>query len=137
MILLYSWKKIHRAAKGSCNKIVAILDMIANNRKIVGRNDPRARFYDMDFSGLSFLLNAEGLLLRRRFYTNKEIAQYLALASLRSHAEYVMTGKTYLDIVKVSMPLELIQNNRLLKIEEDRIRFLFEEKGDKDGFKVR
>jgi hypothetical protein len=49
------------------------------------------------------------------------------LAGLRSYAEYIMTGDTSLDIRKCPVSLDTIAKNRLLKIDGNRILFLYEE----------
>jgi hypothetical protein len=126
MTILYDWNKINRAANRQIKDIITILDMITYNRKPRSSKDSRCKFYGRDFSGLSYLLNPKELLEDRGSYTNKEVAQYKALASFRSHAEFVMTGNKSLSLIKNPVPIKLIENNRLLQIDNS-IKFLYEE----------
>lgn len=126
MTILYDWNKINRAAQGKVSNIITILDMITFKRKPRSKLDPRYKFYGKDFSGLSYLLNPEELLEYKNTVTSKEIAQYLALASYRSHAEFVMTGDRSLSLLKNPVRLDLIKHNRLLQIDNS-IKFLYEE----------
>jgi hypothetical protein len=52
---------------------------------------------------------------------------YYALASLRSLSDYYADKKTTLDALHCPVPLEEINDNRLLIIEDDTITFIYEE----------
>ena len=80
-----------------------------------------------NFVGESFLINPEDLLFYSYKYSYREIAQYLALASLRSYADYLATGNSTLDLRKVEVDTELFSDNRLLGIEGNNLHFLYEE----------
>jgi hypothetical protein len=73
------------------------------------------------------LLNPKPLFIQRRRYSDSEIAQYAGVASLRNYFEYQKTKDTRLDLLHFTGDEDSIKNNRLLKIEGDYIRFLFEE----------
>lgn len=126
MVLLYDWKKIYKASKGQTRHIITILDMMVNNRKARSLQDSRTMFYGKDFSGYSYLLNPQDLLKYKHCYSNKEIAEYLALASYRNYSEYVMTGNASLSLLRNPVKIEKLTENRLLQIDTS-IKFLFEE----------
>lgn len=91
------------------------------------RFDPAYRYYDKDFSGHSFLINPERLLFHRYKYKDKEIADYIGLASFRNLGEYRVTGKLTLDLAHSPIGQDIINNNRLLRIDESEIHFLYED----------
>lgn len=127
MTILYSWRKILNASKGKVRHIITIFDMIVFNRSPRSKNDARMLFINKEFSGNSFMLNPEDLLEYKNFYTLKEIAQYIALASYRNYAEYQITGNLRLKLIRSPVGINLIKKNRLLSIEGDEIVFLYEE----------
>jgi len=65
-------------------------------------------------------------------YSYREIAQYVALASLRSYADYAITGDTTLDLNLVEIPVELFNENSLLRVKNDKVHFKYEEVKQKD-----
>jgi len=127
-MLLYDWKKIFEMADGDPSDCVLILRMMTESLIPRNRKDPLYKYYTKDFIGSSFLAHADVLLFNRYKYTNREIAQYAALASLRSLAEYYAYGTTTLDLLHVSLDRSLFNDNRLLSIDEDEVlHFLYEE----------
>ena len=72
-------------------------------------------------------MNPEPLFIQRRLYSDTEIAQYAGIASLRSLFAYNSTKDTTLDLLHYNGKQDIINNNRLLWIENDRIHFKFEE----------
>jgi len=129
-IILYDWKKIYRFSKGKPDRVILAL------RALVGEipkhiNQPLYFAYIKDFSGKSFLVNPERLIEESAFYKAKEIAEYTALASFRNYADYTLTNKTTLDLLHVPVRHEIITNNRLLKIKDDKVHFLLEEVAEK------
>lgn len=93
--------------------------------------DPIYRYYYRDFSGHSFLLHPERLLLERHKWKDKELASYIGLASFRNLGEYHATGKLTLDLAHSPVGQDAINNNRLLRIEDDQIVFLYEDYKEK------
>jgi hypothetical protein len=81
----------------------------------------------INFAGESFIVHPDILLFNAYKHEYREIAQYLALASLRPLGDYKATGKIDLDIYRVDIDYELIKDNSLLRIEEDTIHFIYEE----------
>ena len=91
------------------------------------RYDPLYHYYIRDFKGKSFLLYPEKLLAEDFFYKPKEMAEYVALASFRNYAYYLNSGDTSLDLLHSPVGQDTINNNRLLSIENGRVRFKYEE----------
>mgnify|MGYP001380721220 CR=1 FL=1 len=69
----------------------------------------------------------EKLLTERLKYTNKEVAEYVAVASYRNYLEYMNTGDAKLHLIDFPLFEEIINNNRLLHMEDGTIHFKFEE----------
>lgn len=118
MIVLYDWIKIDKLSEGRMSQISIILDMIVNKT--------RTKYSDQDFHGYSFMKNPRTFLAVRKRYHPQELYQYLSLASLRNYADYVIYGKNWLDTRLVQT--ETIQQNRLLKVENNKIYFILEGK---------
>jgi hypothetical protein len=92
------------------------------------RYDPLYRLQQKDFSGDSYLINAYDLLISGPIESSyKEIADYIGLASFRKYSEYLTTNDAGLDILHSPLSEEQIKQNRLLSIENGRIRFKYEE----------
>jgi hypothetical protein len=77
--------------------------------------------------GSSYLAHPDVLLFNAYKHSRVEIAQYLALASLRPVSDYLATGKTTLDINLIEMDPTFFNDNSLLDIDEDEVSFLYEE----------
>ena len=88
--------------------------------------DPLYNYYYDDFSGESFLLRPTILLHEAFRYRPKEVAQYIGLASFRNYAHYCVTRDTTLDLLHSPVHEDIINKNRLLRIENGRIHFLYE-----------
>lgn len=123
IMVKFSWRKIYRAAGRSSNRIVLALRSMIEKAK--NTYDPLYRYNQKDFSGESYLINPEALL--RSSYTNREIAEYIILASLRNFSEYSLTGDATLPLLHSPVSEKTIKQNRLLSIENDRIKFKYEE----------
>ena len=85
------------------------------------------KYAHINFSGESFLAHPDILLYNAYKYDYSEIAQYLALASLRPRSDYLATGKTTLDSILCTVAPELFKENRLLTTKNNQIYFLYEE----------
>jgi len=72
-------------------------------------------------------LRPEALFIQRTRYSDKEIAQYAGIASLRNYFDYQSRKDTTLDLLHYTGEEDIIKQNRLLRIENDRVHFLFEE----------
>lgn len=129
-IILFDWKKIYRFSKGQPSRVILALRALTGETPI-HNYDPLYFAYIKDFTGKSFLVNPERLIEESFFYKAKEIAEYIALASFRSYADYTMTNNKTLDLLHVPVRQELITNNRLLSIEDGKVLFKFEEVTEK------
>jgi hypothetical protein len=126
-MFLFSWEKIYKNSKGSVANVFIIFKMLVKDQIPHNKYDPIYKFYDKDYSGQSFLANAEKLLEMSFKYKTKEVVEYIALASFRSYSEYIMHGVTTLNLINSPLPLDKIKQNRLLRVEGNTIYFLFEE----------
>ena len=126
-MLFYNWKKIKKESNGSVNDILTILHILTYKLPPVNRHDRIFKFWQKSFHGHSFLVNPEPLFIQRRRYSDSEIAQYAGIAALRNYYEYQKTKDTTLDLLYFTGKKDIIESNRLLWIEEDRIHFKFEE----------
>lgn len=73
------------------------------------------------------MLNPHELISNAFRWTAKEVAQYIGLASFRNFAEYSSTKDASLDLFHSPVNEDTINQNRLLRIDKGRIRFLYEE----------
>ena len=126
-MLLYNWKKIQKESNGNVKDILTILHILTYKLPPVNRHDRIYKFWQKSFHGHSFLINPEPLFIQRRRYSDSEIAQYAGIASLRNYYEYQNTKDTTLDLFLFTGNQDIIENNRLLWIEDDSIHFKFEE----------
>jgi len=126
-MLLYNWKKIKKESNGNVKDILTILHILTYKLPPVNRHDRIYKFWQKSFHGHSFLVNPEPLFIQRRRYSDSEIAQYAGIASLRNYYEYQNSKDTTLDLFLFTGNQDIIENNRLLWIEEDSIHFKFEE----------
>jgi len=125
-MLLYDWKKIKKESNGNVKDIMTILHILTYKLPPVNRHDRIFKFWQKSFHGDSFLVNPEPLFIQRRRYSDSEIAQYAGIASLRNYYEYQKTKDTTLDFLYFGRE-DIIESNRLLWLEGDRIHFKFEE----------
>jgi len=128
MVFLYDWKKIFEVAEKNPLSIFVIFRMMVERQIPKNKYDKIFSYSKKNFVGESFLINPEDLLFHSYKYSYREIAQYLALASLRSYADYLATGDATLDLRRVEVDLELFKDNRLLYIKEgNKLLFKYEE----------
>jgi len=126
-MIFYNWKKILKESNGKVGDILTILDILTYKKLPVNRKDRRFRFWQKSFHGDSFLLQPEALFIQRARYSDIEIAQYAGIASLRNYFDYQSRKNTTLDLMHYTGNQDIINQNRLLRIEDDRIHFKFEE----------
>ena len=126
-MIKYNWAKILKVTEGDSNSIVLIVHMLTYPRVPSSYRDPTYKYYGQSFEGFSYLLNPEKLLTERLKYTNREAAEYVAVASYRNYLEYMQTGDTKLHLIDFPLMEEIINNNRLLHMEDGTIHFKFEE----------
>ena len=127
-MIFYNWKKIRNETKGKVGDIVAVLYILTYRKEPpINRKDKRFKYWTKSFHGDSFLVNPEPLFIQRNRYSDLEIAQYAGIASLRNYFDYQSKKDTTLDLLYFTGKQDIIKNNRLLRVENDRIHFLFEE----------
>jgi len=126
-MLLFDWKKVYDTAAGSIYNCNMIMEMLIKGKIPKNKYDPIYKFSSKNFRGNSFLVHPEFLLYNSYKYDQKEVCMYYALASLRSLADYYADKTTTLDALHCPVPLEDINDNRLLIIEDDTITFIYEE----------
>ncbi len=134
-MILYNWKSILKSSKGNVNDIITILRIITYRITPKNYYDKTFRFYQKNYGGSSYLVYPEILLTQGRSqYSDKEVAEYVGVASFRNYYEYKRTGNTTLDLIHCPVSEETIKSNRLLDIRDGCIHFLFEEtNGEKNG----
>jgi len=126
-MLLFDWKKVYDTAEGNIANCNLIMEMLVNQQIPQNKYDRIYKYSNKKFTGSSFLLHGDLLLYHSYKYTSKELCIYYALASLRSYADYIASYKTTLDSLHCPVPLEQINDNRLLIVLPDEITFIYEE----------
>lgn len=126
-MIFYNWKKILKESNGNVSDILTILDILTFRKLPVNRKDRRFKFWQKSFHGESYLLQPEALFIQRARYSDKEIAQYAGIASLRNYFDYQSRKDTTLDLFHYTGEEDILNQNRLLWIKDDRIHFKFEE----------
>ena len=126
-MLLFDWGKVYRTAEGNIRNCNLIMQMIIAKQVPTSKKDPIYKYSAINFQGDSFLVHPDILLLNAFQYDYRDVAIYYSLASIRSVAEYFNTQKVTLDLQHVPVELDLINDNRLLRIEKDCIHFKYEE----------
>lgn len=128
IMIFYNWKKIRKETNGKVGDIVAVLYILTYQKEPpINRKDRRFKFWQKSFHGESFLLNPEPLLIQRNRYSDTEIAQYAGIASLRNYFDYQSKKDTTLDLLFYTGKQDILTQNRLLRVENGRIHFKFEE----------
>ena len=126
-MLLFDWKKVYDTAEGNIATCNLIMEMLINQQIPKNKYDSIHKYSNKKFTGSSFLLHGDLLLYHSYKYTSKELCIYYALASLRSYADYIASYKTTLDALHCPVPLEQLNDNRLLIVDDKEITFIYEE----------
>ena len=126
-MLLFDWTKVYDKAKGNIVECNRIMEMIITKRLPINKRDPLYKYSNIKFIGRCFLLHTDILLFNSYKYDQREISIYYALAAMRSISEYSATQKITLDLIRVPVELDTINENRLLRIESGNIHFIYEE----------
>ena len=131
-MLFYDWEKIFNASKENGKDMFYIVKKMYLKEVPKNKYDKLYKFSTKSFLGTSFLVHPDVLLYNAYKHSFREIAQYLALASLRSYADYAITGDTTLDLEVVEIPVELFNDNSLLRVHRGKVHFKYEEVNKKD-----
>ena len=126
-MLLFDWKKVYDTAEGNIATCNLIMEMLINQQIPKNKYDSIYKYSNKKFTGSSFLLHGDLLLYHSYKYTSKELCIYYALASLRNYADYIASYKTTLDALHCPVPLEQLNDNRLLIVDDKEITFIYEE----------
>lgn len=125
-MIFFDWQKILRRTGGSSKRIILVITAMTMQRLPRNLYDPLYKYYYDDFTGESFLIQPETLLMKASGYRPKEVAEYVGLASYRNYAHYSITKDATLDLLHSPLSEDTINKNRLLRIEDGRVHFLFE-----------
>lgn len=126
-LLLYDWKKIYEVGGGDAANIFRIFKMIATDEVPKNKYDKIYKYSHISFIGEGFLVHPDVLLYNAFKYSHIEVAQYLAVASLRPLSDYLTTGKISLDINLLEIDFSLFEDNSLLRNDGESIHFKYEE----------
>lgn len=125
-MIKYNWEKILEITEADAGSIVLIVHMLTYPRVPYNFKDPSYKYYGQTFEGFSYLLNPEELLRKRTNYSNREIAEYVGVASYRNYNDYKETGETNLPLINLPMLAEIFENNRLLHFKDGMVHFKYE-----------
>tara|TARA_S200000501_G_scaffold166703_1_gene157069 strand:- start:1183 stop:1584 length:402 start_codon:yes stop_codon:yes gene_type:complete len=126
-MILYNWQKIFEISESNPFTIFIIFRMLTAGLIPDNKYDKLYEFSKANFSGDSFMLHPDILLFNAYKYEYSDIAQYIALCSLRPLSDYQATGKIDLSLEEVDIDPNLFKDNSLLRIEDDIIHFIYEE----------
>jgi hypothetical protein len=126
-MLFFDWTKVYDSANGSISHCNMIMEMIIKKSLPKNRFDPLYKYSNINFIGRNFLIHPDMLLFNAYKYGQRDLAIYYSLAALRNVAEYRATQKITLDTAFCPVDLESIKDNRLLRIDEHNIHFIYEE----------
>ena len=126
-MIKYNWEKINSETNGDSTSILTIIHLLTYKRIPASRKDKTYKYFGKSFVGDSFLLNPRQLLAERKNYSNREAAEYIAVASFRNYFNYQQTGQTTLELIHLPVTTTIVNRNRLLRIDNGLVHFLFED----------
>jgi|TARA_B110000483_G_C18149499_1_gene524820 hypothetical protein len=126
-MIKYNWEKIYNETNGDSTSILTVVHLLTYKRIPASRRDKTYKYFGKSFVGNSFLLNPRELLAKRKYYSNKEAAEYIAVASYRNYFNYNRTGETTLELIHLPVDTTIVNRNRMLRIENGLVHFLFED----------
>ena len=126
-MIKYNWEKINSETNGDSTSILTIIHLLTYKRIPASRKDKTYKYFGKSFVGDSFLLNPRQLLAERKNYSNKEAAEYIAVASFRNYFYYNQTGESTLELIHLPVETTIVNRNRMLRIENGLVHFLFED----------
>ncbi len=126
-MIYFDWKKILEATNGNVGDIITIMRIITFRITPKNYYDKTFKFYEKNFHGSSFLVNPKDLLEKGRAFSDKEVAEYVGVASFRNSYEYAQTKDTTLDLIFCQVSEDTINQNRLLEIRDGKVHFKYEE----------
>ena len=126
-MIKYNWEKIYNETNGDSTSILTVVHLLTYKSIPASRRDKTYKYFGKSFVGNSFLLNPRELLAKRKYYSNKEAAEYIAVASYRNYFNYNRTGETTLELIHLPVDTTIVNRNRMLRIENGLVHFLFED----------
>ena len=126
-MIKYNWEKIFRETNGDSTSILTIVHLLTYKRIPASKKDKTYKYFGKSFVGDSFLLNPRQLLAESKNYSNKEAAEYIAVASYRNYFNYNRTGETTLELIHLPVDTTIVNRNRMLRVENGLVHFLFED----------
>ena len=129
-MVFYSWHTVHRGAKGKARRIVRVIEHLVDlqNDPYLTCNKYEKWLTAHSWKGKSFLNNPELLLIRTNGLRPLYTAQYIGLASMRSYANYKITGDLTLDYLVCKGKEVMIEENPLLEVRDGVVHFKYETK---------
>lgn len=125
LMIQFDWQRVKRLANGSNIELIKVMSAITWPEAAPTRQQKRLNpYYWKDYEGISFLVEPEKLLIKKYELPVKDIVEYIALASKRSLAEYLLTGDTTLDIRLAPF---IPETNQLLTISNNAVHFKYEQ----------
>ena len=126
-MIRYNWKKILKDSNNKVSDILLVVWYVTYVYPPTSKRDRLFKFYGKDYSGDSFLIFPEGIYKYRKSASDSELAAYIGIASYRSYNEYLINNKLTIEVERVPKRLQpIILKNRLLKIEDGIVHFLYE-----------
>ncbi len=128
MTVFFDLNKLEKLSNGNDLKFISIFYTYVFKRALA-----------KNISGTSFLINPEQLLKNAKKLDTGFVIQYIKLAAHRDYALYKYYNTLSLDLSFFpDINLNVIKYNPLLKISDNKIYFLYEEKlkGNKNGIKI-
>ena len=111
---------------GSNNRLLDLMEYLVFKKMPKSKKDPAYMWTRIDFNGTNFLLNPVELLKNRDNYKASELVDYIGLASIRKYAQSFIEKDCSLQIEFCPLSLDRVKSNRLLRVENGRIHFLYE-----------
>lgn len=121
-MILFNWRKVKLLADDSISNVLLIMHTIVWPYELPTTRQRKVNpYYGIDFSGHSFLINPEPILLQRNIPAVKRV-EYISLASRRCYADFRITRDKTLDYRLVKGPIE----NELITVKTNRVVFNYE-----------
>jgi len=127
-VITYNWLKVYNKSSGKAHNILNIMAFITF--RPIPKNDfdtNNLKYAQINWNGDSFLINPSAVIYNRSRVDEKHLADYVALASFRSLAEYKVTKRKTLSLQECPVSLESLTQNPLLSIIDGEIYFCWEE----------
>jgi hypothetical protein len=126
-MIRYNWKKILKDSNNKVADILLITWYVTYGYPPTSKRDRLFKFYGKNYLGDSFLIYPEGIYKYRKLASDSEWAAYIGIASYRSYNEYLINNKLTIEVEGVPKRLQpIILKNRLLKVEDGIVHFLYE-----------